>query len=85
VLSVGALLGCYLVVTYAMQAYAGVGDTGLGLANADNSGDVLAVVGASVLGKDLGRLMDLAAMLSAAAALTRCTATCATPTPRTTG
>jgi amino acid transporter len=70
VLSVVALLGCYLVTTIAMQSYAGVGTHGFGLGNPDNSGDVLAVVGKEVLGSGLGRLMDLAVMLSAAAALT---------------
>jgi amino acid transporter len=70
VLSAVALLGCYLVTTIAMQSYAGVGAEGIGLANPDNSTDVLAVVGNAVLGSDLGRLMILAVMLSAAAALT---------------
>ncbi len=40
-----ALLAFYLVVIVALQAYAGVGDTGIGLANPENAGDVLAVVG----------------------------------------
>jgi amino acid transporter len=70
VLSVVALLGCYLVTTIAMQSYAGVGTHGFGLGNPDNSGDVLAVVGDEVLGSGLGHLMALAVMLSAAAALT---------------
>jgi amino acid transporter len=69
-LSVVALLGCYIVVTIAMQAYAGGGTSGIGLANEDNSADVLAVVGNAVLGSGLGRLMELTVMLSAAAALT---------------
>ena len=70
VLSVVALLGCYIVVTIAMQAYAGGGTSGIGLANESNSADVLAVVGNAVLGSGLGRLMELTVMLSAAAALT---------------
>jgi amino acid transporter len=70
VLSVVALLGCYLVTTIAMQSYAGVGTHGIGLGNPDNSTDVLAVVGNDVLGSGLGHLMSLAVMLSAAAALT---------------
>jgi amino acid transporter len=70
VLSVVALLGCYLVTTIAMQSYAGVGARGIGLGNPDNSTDVLAVVGNDVLGSGLGHLMSLAVMLSAAAALT---------------
>jgi amino acid transporter len=70
VLSVVALLTCYLVTTIAMQSYAGVGSHGIGLGNPDNSSDVLAVVGNDVLGSGLGHLMSLAVMLSAAAALT---------------
>jgi amino acid transporter len=69
-LSAGALLGCYVVIAVVMQAYAGVGAHGIGLANPDNSGDVLAVVGDRVLGTGLGHLMKFAVMLSAAAALT---------------
>jgi amino acid transporter len=69
-LSAAALLGCYVVITIVMQAYAGVGAHGIGLGNASNTGDVLAVVGDSVLGTGLGHLMKFAVMLSAAAALT---------------
>jgi amino acid transporter len=69
-LSAAALLGCYVIIAIVMQAYAGVGTHGIGLANTNNSGDVLAVVGDKVLGTGLGRLMKLAVMLSAAAALT---------------
>jgi amino acid transporter len=70
VLSVLALLACYIVLTVVMQAYAGGGTHGIGLANGHNSSDVLAVVGDAVLGTGLGHLMKLAVMLSAAAALT---------------
>jgi amino acid transporter len=69
-LSAAALLACYVIVTIVMQAYAGGGTTGIGLANANNSSDVLAVVGDSVLGSGLGHLMKFAVMLSAAACLT---------------
>jgi amino acid transporter len=69
-LSAAALLGTYLIVTVVMQAYAGGGTHGIGLANPNNSTDVLAVLGDSVLGSGLGHLMKLAVMLSAAAALT---------------
>jgi amino acid transporter len=64
-----ALLGFYVVVTVAMQAYAGVGAKGIGLANADNSGDVLAVVGGAAVGSAFQTLMELAVMTSAAACL----------------
>ena len=39
-----------LVVTVAAQAYAGVGEEGIGLANPENTDDVLAGVGEAVLG-----------------------------------
>jgi amino acid transporter len=68
-LSALALLGFYVVVTVAMQAYAGVGTKGIGLANGDNSGDVLAVVGGAAVGSAFQTLMELAVMTSAAACL----------------
>jgi amino acid transporter len=69
-LSAFALLAVFVVVTVIMQAYAGVGTTGIGLANSSISSDVLAVVGDKVLGSGLGHLMRFAVMLSAAACLT---------------
>jgi amino acid transporter len=65
-----ALLGTYLVLAVIMQAFAGVGTTGIGLANPNISSNVLAVVGDKVLGTGLGHLMKLAVALSAAACLT---------------
>lgn len=69
VYSVLALLGFYLVVIVAMQAYAGVGTEGIGLANEANSGDVLAIVGGAALGSGFETLMEIAVMTSAAACL----------------
>jgi amino acid transporter len=69
VLSVVALLGFYLIVTVALQAYAGVGTKGIGLAAEANSGDVLAVVGGAAVGSGFQTLMELAVMTSAAACL----------------
>jgi amino acid transporter len=69
-LSAGALLACYIVIAVVMQAFAGGGTHGIGLANEANSGDVLAVVGDRVFGTGAGHLMKFAVMLSAAAALT---------------
>jgi amino acid transporter len=68
-LSALALLGFYVVVTVALQAYAGVGTKGIGLANPDNSGDVLAVVGGAAVGSAFQTLMELAVLTSAAACL----------------
>jgi amino acid transporter len=64
-----ALLGFYLVVTVALEAYAGVGDKGIGLTNFDNGGDALAIVGGAAVGGWFETLMELAVLLSAAACL----------------
>jgi amino acid transporter len=68
-LAVLALLGFYLVTTMALQAFAGVGGTGIGLGNGNNS-DVLGVVSRAAVGNWFGTLMDLAVLTSAAACLT---------------
>src|SRR5262249_27566803 len=85
VLSTVLLLVTYAVVTTAAQAFAGVGDSGLGLNNADNSGDVISVLGSSVFGGSgfgtfLTRLLVLMVLSSAAAS----TQTTILPTARTT-
>jgi amino acid transporter len=67
--SVLALLGFYLVVSVALQAYAGVGTDGIGLASEANSGDVLGVVGGAAVAPWFESLMELAVMTSAAACL----------------
>ncbi|MDT7548262.1 MAG: hypothetical protein QOE84_656 [Actinomycetota bacterium] len=71
-----ALLGIYLLVTLACQAYSGVGT----LTNPDNQGDVLAVLGNEVLGSTFGKVLILAVLSSAAAS----TQTTILPTARTT-
>jgi amino acid transporter len=72
VMSTVLLVATYLVVTIAAQAYAGVGEEGLGLANPDNSDDVFAVLGDSVLG-GLGVTLLIIATLTSAAASTQTT------------
>jgi amino acid transporter len=69
VLSALVLLGFYLIVTVALQAYAGVGAEGIGLSAEENTGDVLAVVGGAAVGSGFETLMELAVMTSAAACL----------------
>ena len=69
----------------AAQAYAGIGDKGIGLGNPDNAGDVLsvlghAVFGSSVIGAGLTKLLILMVLSSAAAS----TLTTILPTARTT-
>jgi amino acid transporter len=64
-----ALLGFYLVVTIALQSYAGVGAHGIGLTNDANTGDVLAVVGGAAVGSGFETLMQVAVLLSSAGCL----------------
>jgi amino acid transporter len=85
IISTIALVFIYVVVTIAAQTFAGVGDTGIGLANPDNSGDVLsvlgkAVFGAGAIGSIFTHLLILVVLSSAAA----CTQTTILPTARTT-
>jgi amino acid transporter len=80
VLSTVLLLVTYAVVTIAAQAYAGVGDTGLGLANPENADDVFASLGDSVLGSVGVTLLIIATLTSASSS----TQTTILPTARTT-
>jgi amino acid transporter len=67
VLSTLLLLVTYVLVTTATQAYAGVGETGIGLANPDHSDDALSPVADAVLGSAWGKFLVLAVLSSAAA------------------
>jgi amino acid transporter len=85
VLSTVLLLVTYGVVTVAAEAFAGVGDTGIGLNNADNANDVISVLGNSVFGSSgigtvLSKLLLVMVLTSAAAS----TQTTILPTARTT-
>jgi amino acid transporter len=85
ILSTLLLLAIYAVMTTAAQAFAGVGDTGIGLGNPDNSGDVFSVLGNAVFGTSgvgsfLTHLLVLLVLTSAAAS----TQTTILPTARTT-
>jgi len=85
IISTVLLLVIYAIVSVAAQAFAGVGDKGIGLANPDNSGDVLSVLGKSIFGDSgFGTFMVkllLLMVLSSAAASTQATIL---PTARTT-
>jgi amino acid transporter len=85
VLSTVILLVTYALVVMASQSYAGVGTHGIGLANPNNSGDVINVLGTSVFGTSgIGWFMTkllLLMVLSSAAASTQTTIL---PTARTT-
>lgn len=63
------LLGIYGIVVVALQAYAGVGSDGIGLANEAIADDVLGVVAASAVGPVMGPLMEFAVFASALACL----------------
>lgn len=85
VISTVLLLMIYLVVTVSAQAFAGTGDKGIGLANPDNSGDVLSSLGKEVFGSGgwgttATKLLILMVLTSAAAS----TQTTILPTARTT-
>ena len=85
VISTVLLLAIYAVVSVAAQAYAGVGDKGIGLGNPDNQSDVLSVLGSAIFGSSgigsvLSHLLILMVLSSAAAS----TQTTILPTARTT-
>lgn len=67
VISTSILLGCYLLVTVALQAYAGVGETGLG--NEESIDDVFAVVAEPLLGSWGLPLLLLTVLISSAASM----------------
>ena len=79
------LLGIYVIVTTATQAYAGIGTKGIGLGNPNNANDVFSVLGRAVFGDSaVGsfavHLLVLMVLSSAAAS----TLTTILPTARTT-
>ena len=85
ILSTIILLVTYAVVIFAAQAWAGIGTTGIGLANPNHVGDVISVLGSSVFGTSafgsfLSHLLILMVLSSAAAS----TQTTILPTARTT-
>ena len=85
IMSTLILLVTYVVVILAAQSFAGVGTTGIGLGNSDNTGDVISVLGSAVFGGSgfglfLARLLILMVLSSAAAS----TQTTILPTARTT-
>ncbi|MFF8537588.1 APC family permease [Streptomyces sp. SAS_267] len=85
VMSTVILLLVYVMVTTSAQAFAGVGEHGIGLGNPDNSGDVLSSLGAEVFGTGgwgtvATKLLIVMVLTSAAAS----TQTTILPTARTT-
>jgi amino acid transporter len=85
VLATVVLLAIYVIVTTAVQAYAGIGTKGIGLGNPNNANDVFSVLGRAVFGNSgVGsfavHLLVLMVLSSAAAS----TLTTILPTARTT-
>ena len=85
IISTVMLLVTYAIVIFAVQAFAGVGSTGIGLSNSNNQFDVLSVLGSAIfggggLGTFLSRLLILMVLTSASAS----TQTTILPTARTT-
>lgn len=68
-LCVLTILGTYLMVALATMMYAGVGETGLGLGNPDNSENVFGSLAEPVLGHWGGIVLYLAILASAVASL----------------
>jgi amino acid transporter len=85
ILSTLVLVVTYALVIFGAQSFAGIGTHGIGLANSNNSSDVLSVLGTAVfgtgaLGSVLSHLLILMVLSSAAAS----TQTTILPTARTT-
>ncbi|MGD0083585.1 MAG: APC family permease [Acidimicrobiales bacterium] len=85
VISTFVLLGIYALVILAIQSFAGLGTTGIGLGNPAHQGDVLSILGPAIFGHStLASVLDhllLLMVLSSAAASTQTTIL---PTARTT-
>jgi amino acid transporter len=60
------LLATYLLVAFAMGAFAGFEETGIGLGNEENADDVLTIVGEPVLGAIMTSVLLLTVSVSAA-------------------
>lgn len=64
-ITTGILLFTYVLVTYAVQSFAGFGDDGIGLNNPDNVDDVLTILGKPVAGSIVASLLLLTVSVSA--------------------
>ncbi|SIR80315.1 APC family permease [Williamsia sterculiae] len=65
VLTTLILVCTYVLVAYAVQSFAGFGDTGLGLNNPDNADDAFTILGEPVAGPVLASLLLLTVSVSA--------------------
>src|SRR6202011_6248137 len=60
VLATVLVLGTYVLVSYAIQAFAGFGTTGIGLNNPQNANDALSILGEPVCERGVAVLLLLA-------------------------
>ena len=78
VLATILVLGTYVLVSYAIQAFAGFGTTGIGLNNPQNANDTLRILGEPVVGSGVAVVLLLAISSSSLASVL----TCLAPTAR---
>lgn len=78
VLATVLVMGTYVLVSCAIQAFAGFGSTGIGLNNPQNANDTLSILGDPVVGGAMAVLLLLAISSSSLAQ----TVTCLAPTAR---
>ena len=84
ILSTLLLLATYAIVSIATVAFAGVGDSGIGLGNDENADDVFAALGASVFGgSTFGKLMEILLVITVLTSASASTQTTILPTART--
>jgi amino acid transporter len=84
IISTLLLLMTYAIVSVATVAFAGTGDSGLGLANPDNSDDVFNALGPSVFGESaVGKGLEILLILSVLSSAAASTQTTILPTART--
>lgn len=84
ILSTVLLVATYAVVSIAMVAFAGVGDTGVGLGNEENAEDIFAALGAEVFGgSTLGHVMEVLLVITVLTSASASTQTTILPTART--
>ncbi|MGI3781428.1 MAG: APC family permease [Janthinobacterium lividum] len=84
ILSTLLLLATYAIVSIAMVAFAGVGNSGVGLGNADNADDIFAALGTQVFGGSaLGHVMEVLLVITVLTSASASTQTTILPTART--
>lgn len=85
IISTLLLLLTYAIVSVATVAFAGTGDSGLGLANPENSEDVFKAIGPTVFGDSgVGQILEVLLILSVLSSAAASTQTTILPTARTT-